>query len=113
MDYTVPQLKAIIAEAMEAAREAGSKYYTEDMGGDDSFPCGFAWVNIFGIKGNTAMGRALKAAGVKQDYNRVFSIWNPSGLPIQNVYAKEVGADAAARVFKKYGFDSYSGSRWD
>jgi hypothetical protein len=55
----------------------------------------------------------LKAAGVRQDYTRAFQIWNPSGLSVQNVDTKEVGADAAAAVFKRYGFNATSGSRLD
>jgi hypothetical protein len=55
----------------------------------------------------------LKAAGVRQDYTRAFSVWNPSGLAVQNVDTLEAGADAAAKVFEKYGFKAYSGSRLD
>jgi hypothetical protein len=55
----------------------------------------------------------LKAAGVRQDYTKAFQIWNPSGLSVQNVDCKEVGAQAAADVFKKYGFTAYAGSRLD
>jgi len=70
-------------------------------------------VNIYNIKGNTKLGRAMKAAGYKKSYDGAWQIWNPSGLHCQNVDTKEVGAYAAAEVFKKYGFTAYAGSRLD
>jgi hypothetical protein len=113
MNYTVQQIKDITAEACSAAREAAELFFQTKLGGRDQYACGFAWVNIHGIKGNTKLGRAMKAAGINQDYTKAFSIWNPSGLPVQNVDCKEVGAEAAAKVFQKYGFQAYAGSRLD
>ena len=56
----------------------------------------------------------LKAAGVdRSDYKKCFSIWDPSGMPVQNVDTKEAGAYAAQKVFEKYGFRAYAGSRLD
>ena len=75
--------------------------------------CGFAWVNIWGIKGNTKLGRAMKAAGIEKDYSGAHSIWNPSKYPTQNVSTLEAGAQAAAKVFKDAGFTAYAGSRLD
>ena len=113
MNYTVEQIKDIVAEACAAAREAADLYFQTKLGGRDQYACGFAWVNIYGIKGNTKMGRNMKAAGVRQDYSKAFSIWNPSGHPCQNIDTKEAGAYAAAKVFEKYGFTAYAGSRLD
>ncbi len=113
MEYTQDQVNAIVAEAKQAAREAADKFFQEKLNGQDQFACGFAWVDIYGIKGNTKLGKMLKAAGVRQDYTRAFQIWNPSGLGVQNVDCKEVGARAAALVFAKYGFEAYAGSRLD
>jgi hypothetical protein len=113
MNYTVQQIKDITAEACSAAREAAELFFQTKLGGRDQYACGFAWVNIHGIKGNTKLGKAMKAAGINQDYTKAFSIWNPSGLPVQNVDCKEVGAEAAAKVFQKYGFQAYAGSRLD
>ena len=107
------ELKIIINEAKKAAEIASTTYLTEKLGGEDNFPCGFAWVNIFGIKGNTKQGKAFKAAGIEKDYNGAYSIWNPGGLSVQNVDVKEAGASAAADVFTSYGFKAYSGSRLD
>ena len=113
LQYTQDQVVSIIAEAKQAAREAAEKFFQEKLGGQDQYACGFAWVNIYGIKGNTKMGKLLKAAGVDQDYTRAFSIWNPSGLGCQNIDTKEEGARAAAKVLERYGFRAYAGSRLD
>jgi aminopeptidase N len=114
----VTELKNIIAEAQLAARESADRYFKTELGGVDQMACGFAWVNIYEyagekIRGNTRIGKALKAAGVRQDYTRTFQIWNPSGYPVQNVDTLEAGARAAAEVFKQYGFTAYAGSRLD
>ena len=112
-DYTVDQLKTIVREALDAASLAASIFFNTKLDGVDSGACGFTWVNIYGVKGNSKLGRALKAAGVEQDYNRAFQIWNPSKFPCQNIDTLEAGAIAAANVFKKYGFDARAGSRLD
>ena len=113
MEYTVEQIKKIVAEAKLAAFEAADKFFKERLGGRDQYACGFAWVNIYGIKGNTKLGRAMKAAGVRQDYTKAFQIWNPSGYGCQNIDTLEEGARAAAKVFEQYGFRAYAGSRLD
>jgi len=113
MNYTKDQVESIVAEAKSAAHKAAMEFFSDKLGGRDQFACGFAWVNIYGIKGNTKMGKVLKAAGVKQDYTKAFSIWNPSGMFVQNVDTLEAGAQAAAEVFKRYGFEAYAGSRLD
>jgi hypothetical protein len=118
MDFTQDQVNAIVREARDAAYAAADEFFRVRLGGVDQYACGFAWVNIYGhngkqLKGNTKMGRAMKAAGVRQDYTRAFQIWNPSGHNAQNVDTKEAGARAAADVLKKYGFTAYAGSRLD
>jgi hypothetical protein len=113
MNYTKEQIVEIVAEAKLEARKAAEKFFQEKLGGQDQYACGFAWVNIYGIKGNTKMGKVLKEAGVRQDYTKAFSIWNPSGMGCQNVDTLEAGASAAAKVFEKYGFTAYAGSRLD
>lgn len=113
MEYTQEQVNNIVAEAREAARQASENFFQVHLGGQDRYACGFAWTNIYKIKGNTKLGKMLKAAGVRQDYTKAFSLWNPSGMPVQNVDTLEAGAEAAAKVFQKYGFEAYAGSRLD
>jgi hypothetical protein len=113
MEYTQTQINVIVAESQQAAQKAAIKFFNEKLGGRDQFACGFAWVEIFGVKGNTKLGKMLKAAGVSQNYNKTFEIWNPSGVNCQNIDTKEEGARAAAEVFTRYGFKAYAGSRLD
>ncbi len=113
MNYTQDQVNAIVAEAKTAAFEAADKFFKERLGGRDQYACGFAWTNIYKVKGNTKIGKMLKAAGVRQDYTKAFQLWNPAGYGCQNVDTLEAGAEAAAKVFQKYGFEAYAGSRLD
>jgi len=113
MNLTANEIRNIVTEATDAAYAAADafekKYFPDNGWG----ACGFAWVDIFGIKGNTKLGRAMKAAGITKDYKGAYSIWNPSKYPTQNVDTLEAGARAAADVFKRYGFTAYAGSRLD
>ena len=114
MEYTQTQINVIVAEAQQAAQQAATKFFNETLGGRDQMACGFAWVDIYGVKGNTKLGKMFKAAGVElSSYDKCFKIWNPSGLHCQNIDTKEAGAYAAAKVFEQYGFRAYAGSRLD
>ena len=110
MNYSIQELKDLMVTAKTAANDAATKHIEQH--GEHAY-CGFAWVNIHGVKGNTKLGRAMKQAGYEQDYTRAFSIWNPSGLGTQCMSTKEAGAEAAARVFTAAGFRAYAGSRAD
>lgn len=110
---TPEQIPAIVAEAQQAAHTAASKFFNEQLGGQDRYACGFAWVNIYGVKGNTRLGKALAACGIRKAYGGGLQMWNPSKFGCQNVDTLEHGAMAAAAVFAKYGFEAYAGSRLD
>ncbi len=118
LEQVINNLPAIVAEAEKAAGGAAAAHLAKYYGGNDNYPCGFAWTNIYTfagkkIRGNSKLGKALKQNGITQDYNRTFQAWNPSGLAVQNVDTKEAGALAFAEVFESYGFEAYSGSRLD
>jgi hypothetical protein len=119
MNYTADELKTIIAEAKTAAAQAAQDYvadWTAKTGGNqygEPMYCGFAWTSIYKVKGNTQLGRALVAAGVRQSYDRSFQLYNPAGWHGQSMDVKEAGARAAALVLRKYGFEAYMGSRAD
>ena len=111
MEFTQQQVNNIVFEARaaadRAARDALAKYGDRDA-------CGFAWTNIYGVKGNTKLGKMLTAAGVRKNtYEKAFQIWNPAGIGVQSMGILEAGAEAAADVFRKYGFRAYAGSRMD
>jgi hypothetical protein len=109
-DYTVEDLQAIRAAALQHASDAANAHL--EQYGEHAY-CGFAWINIYGIKGSTKLGRRMKQAGFEKDYTGAYSIWNPSGLGTQCMSTKEAGARAAAQVFTAAGFTCYAGSRAD
>ena len=109
-DYTVEDIKNIVALAKAEAYGAAVQHI--EQYGEQAY-CGFAWVNIWNIKGNTKLGKRMKSAGLDKDYTGAYSIWNPSTLGTQCMSTKEAGARACASVFKKYGFECSAGSRAD
>jgi hypothetical protein len=111
--YTVEDIKRIVEEACDAAYRVASTYEADNFPNNGWGACGFAWVNIYGIKGNTKIGRRMKQAGIGKDYTGALQIWNPSKFPTQNVDTLEAGARAAAKVLEHYGFRAYAGSRLD
>ena len=113
MTVTETQIPAIVEEEKVEAFKAADKFFKEKLGGQDQYACVFAWVNIYGVKMNTKVGKAMKAAGLRKDYTGSVCMWNPSKYGCQNVDTLEAGAQAAADVFKKYGFRAYAGSRLD
>ncbi len=108
--YTTEYLEQLMHSACTAARDAALAFIAQH--GELGY-CGFAWVNIYGVKGNTKLGKRMKAAGFDKDYTGAYSIWNPSGLGTQCMSTKEAGAAAAAAVFKAAGFTAYAGGRAD
>ena len=117
--YTVDDVRAILAESKEAAQIAVKTFlddWNEKTGGNqygEPMYCGFASTKIYGVKGNTKLGKAFRAAGIEKDYSGAYSIWNPSEHRGQSMDVKEVGAQACAQVFKNYGFTAYMDSRAD
>ena len=59
-DYTVEDLKTIKSAALQHGRDAAEAYL--EQYGEHAY-CGFAWINIYGVKGSTKLGRRMKAAG--------------------------------------------------
>lgn len=99
-------------EAAQAARTAAKISYAE-IGERDA--CGFAWVNVWGVRSNSKLGKALQAAGFRKDYTGSLQLWNPSGHHTQSISVKEAGARAYAEVLReKLGLEKvYAGSRMD
>jgi len=112
---TVINAQAVELACQEAQLEAraAARDFFEKHGDRDA--CGFAWVNIYGVRSNSKLGKCLTAAGFRKDYSGAFCLWNPSGFPTQSISILEAGAEAYAQVLKeKLGLDKvYSGSRMD
>ena len=95
-------------QARTAAKEALLKYGDRDA-------CGFAWVNVWGVRSNSKLGKALQAAGFRKDYTGSLQLWNPSKAACQSLNVLEAGAEAYAQVLRdKLGLEKvYAGSRMD
>ena len=107
----------ITAEQIRAgktlAEQASVDMYNQ-MGRKDQFACGFAWVDVYVDRTNSAQAKELIAAGFKKDYKpKCLSMWNPGELPVQNVDIKEAGAEAYATYLRALGLTAYAGSRLD
>jgi len=105
--YTKEQVLEIVDEAKFAARLAAENYFQVVLGGRDQYACGFAWVEIYGVKGSTKLGKIFKAINLDQ------LLWNPAKFPAQNVDTLYAGAEAAANVLTAHGFRAYACSRLD
>ena len=99
-------------EASLEARKAAKAFF--DKHGDRD-ACGFAWVDVYGVRSNSKLGKALIAAGFSKSYTGSLQLWNPSKAYVQSISVLEAGADAYAKVLKdKLGLEKvYAGSRLD
>jgi len=96
------------ARAAAKAAELDAKY-------GQAWPCGFAWVNIAGVKLSTKVGKEFAKLGFRKayGYKNTVQLWNPSGHGTQNMDVKEEAAEVYADVFRAAGYDAFAGSRMD
>lgn len=101
-----------VNEAGIQARSAAKAFHAQH---GDRDACGFAWVNVWGVRSNSKLGKWLQAAGFRKDYTGALCLWNPSKAGVQSVDVLEAGAEAYAEVLRtKLGLDKvYSCSRLD
>lgn len=101
-------------KALDAAQKAAQAFADKFMEGRDGGPCGFAWVDVYKVRSNSKLGKALAEVGFKKSYQGSLQLWNKWWMG-QSVDAAEHGAVAYATVLKEeLGLEScYSGSRLD
>ena len=101
-------------KALDAAQKASQAFADRHMGGRDGGACGFAWVNVYDVRSNSKMGKALAEVGFRKGYSSGLQLWNKWWMG-QSVDAAEHGAVAYATVMKEeLGLDKiYAGSRLD
>jgi len=99
-------------EAAMAARTAAKAFYAQH---GDHDCCGFAWVDVYGVRSISRLGKTLQSFGFRKSYTGSLQLWSPCGSPTQSISIKEAGAEAYARVLKeKLGLEKvYAGSRLD
>ncbi len=105
------QVQSAVLEAVAEAAKATNDFLAKH---GDRDCCGFAWVTVYDVRSNSKLGKALAGYGFRKAYGGGLQMWNPSGNHTQSITAKEVGAEAAARVLtEKLGVKAYAGSRMD
>ena len=105
---TAEQIQAGLPLAKQASMAEYSKW------GGDRGACGFAWVEVYVDRTNSKQAKELLAAGFRKDYKpKCLSMWDPAGLPVQNVDIKEAGAYAYANYLTALGLKAYGCSRLD
>jgi hypothetical protein len=102
----------------DACNEAGiqartaSKAFFDRHGDRDA--CGFAWVDVYGVRSNSRLGKTLQSYGFRKSYTGSLQLWSPCGSGTQSISIKEAGAEAYAKVLTdKLGIKAYAGSRLD
>ena len=108
-------LDAAIAAGLQAHEAARPNPMTVSGMGQSYFvpdgACGFAWVKVHGIKGNTRIGKMLKARGFSKSYTGGLQYW--ISTMTQSVARKEAYAEAMASVMRRHGIEAYADSRLD
>ena len=110
-DYNAEQVQTACNEAAIQARTAAKAHY--DTHGDRD-ACGFAWVDVYGVRSNSRLGKTLQSYGFRKTYTGGLQLWNPSGAGSQSISILEAGAEAYARVLtERLSIRAYAGSRLD
>jgi hypothetical protein len=107
-------VQAAHQEAMAAAQAAAQAFSQKYFGGRDGGACGFAWVDVYKVRSNSKLGKALAEVGFRKSYTGSLQLWN-RWWPGQSVDAAEQGAQAYAQILKQRLAlsDCYAGSRLD
>ena len=105
-------VQAATNEAGIQARTAAKEFFLKH---GDRDACGFAWVNVYGVRSNSRLGKTLISFGFRKDYTGALQLWNPSKAGTQSLNILEAGAEAYAQVLRdKLGLEKvYAGSRMD
>ena len=108
------QVQQAHAKALAAAQTAARAFSDKHFNGSDGGACGFAWVNVYKVRSNSKLGKALTAVGFRKSYTGGLQLWN-TWWHGQSVDAAEHGATAYAITLKQeLGIeDIYAGSRLD
>jgi hypothetical protein len=98
-------------KALLASKVAAKAFY--DAHGDRD-ACGFAWVDIYGVRSNSRLGKTLQTFGFRKSYTGSLQLWNPAGAGTQSISILEAGAEAYAKIVaEELGVRAYAGSRLD
>tara|TARA_R110002050_G_scaffold134997_2_gene257593 strand:+ start:9362 stop:10051 length:690 start_codon:yes stop_codon:yes gene_type:complete len=112
--YENINLKEMHDWAMKVANQSVDKELLKYPNGEPELACGFAWVNVRGVRQNSKLGKQFEELGYSWDfYFKSYSLWNTSNYNGQCIMIKEASANAYATVMSKAGYKASSGSRLD
>jgi len=102
------------SNAIQAAQAASQQFVDTHFGGRDGGACGFASVEVYGVRSNSKVGKALQAIGFSKSYTGALTMRN-RWYRGQSVDAADAGAQAYKDTFKQLtGLDKvYAASRLD
>jgi hypothetical protein len=101
----------VVLSAKQAAAAATASYLQTNP---SWYPCGFAWIEVYGVKGSSKLGKELMKAGFTKNYGGGLRLSNTWSGTSQSMVAAEIGADAAAKVLTNLlGVQAYGVSRID
>jgi hypothetical protein len=110
-EYNAGLVQDACNEAAIQARTAAKAFYNQH---GDRDACGFAWVDVLGVRSNSRLGKTLQSFGFRKSYTGSLQLWAPCGSATQSISIKEAGAEAYAKVLTdKLGIKAYAGSRLD
>jgi hypothetical protein len=110
-EYNAGLVQDACNEAAIQARTAAKAFYNQH---GDRDACGFAWVDVYGVRSNSRLGKTLQSYGFRKSYTGSLQLWSPCGSATQSISIKEAGAEAYAKVLTdKLGIKAYAGSRLD
>jgi hypothetical protein len=110
-EYNAGLVQDACNEAAIQARSAAKAFF-QKHGEYDA--CGFAWVDVYGVRSNSRLGKTLQSFGFRRSYTGSLQLWSPCGSATQSISIKEAGAVAYAEVLtRKLGIKAYAGSRLD
>ena len=110
-EYNAGLVQDACNEAAIQARTAAKAFYNQH---GDHDACGFAWVDVYGVRSNSRLGKTLQSFGFRKSYTGSLQLWNPSQAGSQSISILEARAEAYAKVItEKLGIKAYAGSRLD
>ena len=107
------EVRNLFEAGITAAKQAVQTYYRDTLKGQDQMPCGFGWVEIYGVRANSKIGKVFQEYKCRKTSNTAFTVWNPGQYMGQNISCVYEGARAFAQVFKAAGFEAYACDRMD
>lgn len=110
--FDAKQVQTACETAELEAKKAAQAFYNQH---GDRDACGFAWVDVYGVRSNSRLGKTLQTFGFRKSYKGCLQLWNPSKAGVQSISILEAGAEAYAKVLtEQLGLEQvYAGSRMD